>query len=188
MRIVARMKTRCKITATVSSVILIILAVVASVFVSCSNSQTGPSTVVSELAASIRPPITRFLLKDRDNIVYLTDYVTRGQTITVSDYWLKENGYWVHHRLKKDFPLNIEVQLYPSGGEFGNLTIQSPKYFVFMADGVVYATSDEIISVTPAILRVSRYFIRETTAGRWYYEDGSKDILNSDARIQQMQQ
>ena len=143
---------------------------------------------------SIRPPITKYLITTSKNPVgyangevYLTDSYSRGDAIKIEEYWVKENNYWVYHKEIKEFPLNVRLESYPSGGEFGSdLPPNDLKYYIFMHDGVVYGTRNEIIPITPETIRISHYHVRETPDGRWYYHEKPKDLPKKDARIKQV--
>ena len=142
---------------------------------------------------SVRPPITKYLITTSKNPVgyangevYLTDSYSRGDNIKIEEYWVKENDYWIYHREIKEFPLNVRLESYPSGGEFGYDKPSDPKYYILMPDGIVYATRNELIPVTSETIRISSYYVRETPEGRWYYSEEPLDLPKGEARIEQV--
>ncbi len=174
--------------------VLILLALM-----SCSDAPsvtTGKidnAPTLTERASGIRPPITKYLITTSKNPVgyangevYLTDSYSRGDTIKIEEYWVKENDYWVYHEEIKEFPLNVRLEFYLSGGEFGYDRPSDPKYYILMPDGLVYATRNEIIPVTSETIRISAYYVRETPEGRWYYCEEPIDLPKKDARIEQV--
>jgi hypothetical protein len=148
----------------------------------------------AEHISSIRPPITKYLITTSNNPVgyvngevYLTDSYSRGDTIRITEYWIKENSYWTFRNENKDFPLNIRIEFYPSGGEFGE---EQPgnnfKWYLMMPDGVEYMTNNAIFTISSEIIRISDYYIREKSGGRWYYQTGTKDLPKNVTRIEQL--
>ena len=151
---------------------------------------------VAQPSKSIRPPITKYFITTSksknpahylNGEVYLTDSYSHGDTIKIEEYWVKENDYWVYHKEIKEFPLNIQLSGYPSGGEFGSeMPNKGYKYEIIMSDGVVYK-AQEIIPVTPETIRISPfYWVRETPNGRWYFHEEPKELPKNDARIEQL--
>lgn len=142
---------------------------------------------------SIRPPLTKYLITTSkkpvgytDGEVYLTDSYSRGGTLKIEEYWIKENDYWVYHKETKEFPLNVRLKSYPSGGEFGvDIPNHDFKCYIHMPDDTYYLirNRNEIIPVTSDIIRIHHYFVRETPEGRWYYHEEPKDLPKNDARI-----
>lgn len=141
---------------------------------------------IEEYTSSIRPPITKFLLKDADGTVYLMDSYTSGSTTKLSEYWVKESDYWVYHKEIKEFPFSIRVESPPEGGEFG---VQYPPdnftVYIETADGSMYVMKQgsKVIPITLDTIRLFKYYVRDKSGGRWYYNEGPKDLPKKDARL-----
>jgi len=174
--------------------LLILSSLLACNDVDLTDTTPDVDNTITQQGKSIRPPITKYLITTSKNPVgyangevYLTDSYSRGDSIKIEEYWVKENDYWVYHKEIKEFPLNVRLEFYPSGGEFGSEKPPNDlKYYIFMADGVVYGTRNEIIPVTPETIRISHYHVRETQEGLWYYHEKPKDLPKKDARIEQV--
>lgn len=139
-----------------------------------------------EYTTSLRPPIAKHLLIDSDGTEYLINSYSKADTITISKYWIKDKDSWVYLKEIKEFPLNVHIELYPGGGDFG---VEYPpsdfNVYVQMADGTLYVMKqgNKIIPVDQNTIRIYRYFVREAENGRWYYYEDPKDIPKKEAKI-----
>ena len=135
-------------------------------------------------STSIRPPVTKYIITGNDGVVYLAETYDKTDKINLPGYWLKNKDGWVYSDNPLTLPFNVRIQNYPQNPEYG-YDLPNGKCYIETSDGKYYVIDDRssVIPVSDDTVRIHHYFVQEERGGRWYFYEGTKDLLRVEIRF-----